>query len=226
MMSTLEVLEHNSIAPATHAIIWLHGLGADGHDFVPMVDTLRAHLPAANNVRFIFPHAPMRHITINPGYKMRGWYDIFSLDRLSEIDEAGIQASIDQINQLIQVQTATGIPPERILLAGFSQGAVIAMRIALQCVLPLAGVIALSGYLPLRKPVVSPTVHCPIFLAHGTEDAIVPYLLGEQAHVALQRSGFDVAWHTYPIGHTVSEAEAKDIAKWLEPLLLPLLANK
>lgn len=198
-----------------HSIIWLHGLGADGQDFVPVADEL--NLPVA--VRYIFPHAPQRPVTINGGYVMRAWYDIVAANIGARQDEAGIRASQTAIEALIARETARGIVPGHIFLAGFSQGGAIALHTALRQNAPLGGVLALSTYLPLADSFpgerVAATQATPIFMAHGRSDTVVPYALGVGSKDMLLESGYAVDWHEYAMPHSVCEAELQDIAAWL-----------
>lgn len=198
-----------------YAIIWLHGLGADGYDFVPMVDELK--LPVA--VRYIFPHANKIPVTVNGGYVMRAWYDISSNRIASEQDELGIRRSAEQISALIAQQIASGIPAKRIFLAGFSQGGAIALHVALRSQSALAGVLALSTYLPLHQTAVTEisaaAKSCAIFMAHGKHDPIVPYALGETSAARLSALGCPLKWHEYAMEHSVCKTEISDIATWL-----------
>ncbi len=203
------------------AILWLHGLGADGNDFVPIVDELG--LPAEIQARFVFPHAPHRPISINAGYVMRGWYDIYELQSLRREDAEGIRASQMEIESLIAEQTAGGIPANRIVLAGFSQGAAMALHTGLRHSETLAGIVALSGYLPFSESLAS-EVHeknkaTPIFLAHGTHDNVVPPALGDRTRKALMQGMHPVEWHTYPMPHSVCDAEISDIGAFLRKVL-------
>lgn len=198
-----------------HSIIWLHGLGADGHDFEPVVDEIR--LPSA--VRYIFPHAPMRPVTINGGFVMRAWYDIASQDIGALQDAAGIRSSQAAIEALIALEIARGVEPQNIFLAGFSQGGAIALHTALRQSTPLGGVLALSTYLPLANSVSGEmqagTRTTPVFMAHGRSDSVVPYKLGVDSREVLQKLGYSVEWHEYPMPHSVCDAELKDIETWL-----------
>lgn len=202
-------------------VIWLHGLGADGSDFVPMVAEL--DLPVQPAVRFIFPHAPVRPVSCNGGYPMRAWYDILSLqlDR-REIDQASLLTSRALIHQLIKGQIAAGIPAERILIGGFSQGGALAYLSALTFPQRLAGIVALSTYIPspelLRKELAAVQQALPIFVAHGSHDDVVAPALGKQAATLLKELGFRPAWHSYPLGHEVSRAEIADLSSWLQTL--------
>lgn len=197
-----------------HSIIWLHGLGADGHDFAPIVEQLS--LPA---VRFIFPHAPQRPVTINGGYVMRAWYDIAGSSVDAQQDEPGIRASQAAIEVLIEQEIARGIAPDHIFLAGFSQGGAIALHTAVRQPVPLAGVLALSTYLPLANSVpdeaLAGTRITPVFMAHGRGDTVVPYTSGVASKNALIELGYAVEWHEYPMQHSVCEPELRDIEIWL-----------
>ncbi|HZW26010.1 MAG TPA: alpha/beta fold hydrolase [Gallionella sp.] len=198
-----------------HSIIWLHGLGADGNDFVPVADELE--LPAA--IRYIFPHAPQRPVTINGGYVMRAWYDIASQNIGARQDEAGIRASQADIEALIAQEVARGVAPQNIFLAGFSQGGAIALHTALRQKEPLGGVLALSAYLPLSDITPGETqpnaLRTPVFMAHGRSDTIVPYALGKSSKDALEKLGCEVEWHEYAMPHSVCTEELQDIQNWL-----------
>jgi phospholipase/carboxylesterase len=198
-----------------HNIIWLHGLGADGHDFVPIADEL--NLPVA--VRFIFPHAPMRPVTINGGFVMRAWYDIAGQSIDARQDTAGIRASQSLVDTLITQEVAHGIAPRNIFLAGFSQGGAIALHTALRQKAPLGGVLALSAYLPLADSVpdeMQPgTRVTPIFMAHGRNDPLIPHALGAASRDALKDLGYAVTWHEYAMEHSVCDEELRDIETWL-----------
>jgi phospholipase/carboxylesterase len=198
-----------------HSIIWLHGLGADGQDFVPIADELE--LPVA--VRYIFPHAPMRPVTINGGFVMRAWYDIASQSIDAQQDAAGIRASQSLVEEVIAREVAQGIAPHNIFLAGFSQGGAIALHTALRQAVPLGGVLALSSYLPLAeiaaRELLEQSKVTPIFMAHGRNDPVVPYALGVFSRDALQEFGYAVEWHEYAMQHSVCEEELRDIANWL-----------
>jgi phospholipase/carboxylesterase len=193
------------------AVIWLHGLGADGHDFEPIVPEL--DLPAP--VRFLFPHAPVRPVTINQGMRMRAWYDIFQFGGGPE-DEAGIRASQRIVEDLIKQQ---GLPSSRIVLAGFSQGGAIVLHTALRHAERLAGVMALSTYLPLAATVQAErsqaSAGVPIFMAHGEYDDIIPLRRAEQSRQALEGLGYPVQWHAYPMPHSVCPQEIADISAFL-----------
>ncbi len=202
-----------------HSIIWLHGLGADGHDFEPVVDELR--LPCA--MRYVFPHAPMRPVTINGGFVMRAWYDIAGQAIDTAQDDAGIRASQADIEALIAREVALGIAPDDIFLAGFSQGGAIALHTALRHKEPLGGVLALSAYLPLadaaRAESQPESRATPVFMAHGRSDTVVPYGLGAASREALRELGYEVEWREYAMPHSVCDAELRDIETWLSARL-------
>lgn len=214
----IEHVEHSPEEPAKHCIIWLHGLGADGHDFAPIVPNLQ--LPASLAVRFMFPHAPIMAVTINNGYKMRAWFDIYDFSFAAKIDEAGIQASKALVERLIEQQIGQGIAPENIILAGFSQGGAIALTTGLTYSKRLGGVIALSTYLPLAEKILanpSPAnKNLPIFIAHGTQDNVLPHFLGESTAKALKEGGYPIEWHSYAMPHSVCEKEIADISQWIQ----------
>jgi len=198
-----------------HTIIWLHGLGADGQDFVPIAGEIELPVP----VRYIFPHAPMRPVTINGGMVMRAWYDIAGQSIDAQQDAAGIHGSQLQVESLIASEVANGIAPHNIFLAGFSQGGAIALHTALRQTSPLGGVLGLSTYLPLAENAAfelqEQSRKTPVFMAHGRNDPVVPYALGIFSRNALQKLGYDVEWHEYPMQHSVCEEELRDIAVWL-----------
>jgi phospholipase/carboxylesterase len=203
------------------SVIWLHGLGADGHDFGPIVPELG--LPGRLPLRFVFPHAPVRPVTINAGMSMRAWYDVASFDRSGPQDEDGIRASAAMLEGLVAREQERGIPHERIVVAGFSQGGAIAMHMALRFPHRLAGLLALSTWLPLGESLASEVAgneaaqprDLPIFLAHGSFDPMLPLGLGIESRAALERLGFTVEWHEYPMAHSVCAAEIVDIGAWL-----------
>ena len=198
-----------------HSIIWLHGLGADGQDFVPIADELE--LPVA--VRYIFPHAPLRPVTINGGFVMRAWYDIAGQSIDAQQDMAGIRASQSLVEEIIAREVAHGIASSDIFLAGFSQGGAIALHTALRQAIPLGGVLALSTYLPLAesaaRELLEQSKATPVFMAHGRSDPVVPYALGVASRDALLGFGYAVEWHEYAMQHSVCEEELRDIAVWL-----------
>ncbi len=196
-------------------VIWLHGLGADGHDFEALVPELR--LPDSLPVRFVFPHAPVRPVTINGGMRMRAWYDIRSFDAEGRADAAGVRESCDLLDELIRTETAGGIDVRRLVLAGFSQGGAIVLHHALNSTHELAGVLALSTYLPLSDASRDKTRPSPfpVFIAHGTLDNVVPFEAGRQSAARVRELGYAVEWHEYPMGHSVCPDEIVDIRGWL-----------
>lgn len=202
----------------TLAVIWLHGLGADGRDFEPIVPELKLQTP----VRFIFPHAPVRSVTINGGMAMRAWYDILGFSRTAAEDAAGVRASAAAVTELIDREVERGIPSERIVLAGFSQGGAVALHTALREPRALGGVMALSTYLPLASLVAaersSTNAGLAIFMAHGTGDNVLPLALGETSRRTLEGLGYVVDWHAYPMAHSVCVEEIGAIAAWLSAL--------
>lgn len=203
------------------SVVWLHGLGADGHDFEPIVPELR--LPADLPLRFVFPHAPLRPVTINGGMTMRAWYDIVSFDRDGPVDEAGIRDSAARLDALIDRERERGIDPSRIVVAGFSQGGAIALHAALRYPQRLAGLMALSTWLPLHDAFEPEVVDqlgaarrdVPIFMAHGSYDPVLPLGLGRASAQLLARHGFSVEWHEYAMAHAVCAQEITDIRDWL-----------
>lgn len=217
----LEYLEVTTSDNPSYSVIWLHGLGADGHDFEPIVPYLG--LPAATAVRFIFPHALMRPITINGGAVMRAWYDIIEISTSKGQDEAGISHSARKVRELIDFEISRGIEASKIILAGFSQGGAMALHVGLRYPHRLAGIMALSAYLmfPDRLQSESSTANAqtPVFIAHGTQDPVVPYSLGQAAHTMLQAGQRPVEWHSYPIPHSVSQPEIADIGRWMQGCL-------
>lgn len=216
--NTTESIQIEPNFPATASIIWLHGLGADGNDFAPIVPELK--LPNSLPVRFIFPHAPLQPVTINNGYVMRAWYDIISLGNDRNADRKGILQSVNLIHQLIAQEVTRGIPYEKIILAGFSQGAVIALTTGLTYPHKLGGIMALSGYLPFADDVFATATACnkttPLFVAHGTEDAVVPYALGQLVEKALIAHHYPLSWHSYPMAHSVCLEEMIAIGEWIQ----------
>jgi phospholipase/carboxylesterase len=198
-----------------HSIIWLHGLGADGEDFVPVAEQMQLPVP----VRYIFPHAPMQPVTINGGYVMRAWYDIIATNIGAQQDEAGIRDSQTEIEKLIAHEMQRGIAAENIYLAGFSQGGAIALHTGLRHAERLGGIVALSTYLPLAQTLAAEASAAnrdlPIFMAHGDEDPIVPYTLGKSSEQKLEELGYRLNWHEYGMPHSVCMEEINDIASWL-----------
>jgi phospholipase/carboxylesterase len=199
------------------SVIWLHGLGADGHDFEPIVPDLVR--PGERALRFVFPHAPIRPVTLNGGFAMRAWYDIVALDRRGPEDESGIRASQATVEALIRRENARGIHSEHIVLAGFSQGGAVALFAGIRHPEKLAGIMGLSCYLLLEERLTAERAAAnqatPMFLAHGREDPVVNPALGEEAHRQLTKAGYAVEWHTYGMPHSVCPQEVADIAAWL-----------
>jgi phospholipase/carboxylesterase len=216
----LEILPHVELATGADprgTVIWMHGLGADGWDFVPLVRELP--LPEDLALRFIFPHAPVRPVTINNGYEMRAWYDIAMNDFQRMPDERGIRASQQAIEQLIAREKDRGIESRHVVLAGFSQGGAIALQAGLRHANRLGGIMALSTYLPLqdsleaeRAPANKST---PIFMAHGTQDQVVPIALAQSSSDALRKAGYEVDWQTWPMQHSVCPEEIEAAAAFL-----------
>lgn len=214
---TLSYLETNPAGPVRASVIWMHGLGADGHDFAGLVPLLE--LPPECGIRFVFPHAPYRPVSVNAGMRMRAWYDIASTDLLAHVDEAGIRASCRAVQKLLEQEIARGILPQRLVLAGFSQGGVIALETGLRFSERLAGLLALSTYLPLGKHISKEAHHAnqaiSIFYGHGSQDPVVPIQYARRARTQLEALGYPVNWHEYPIAHTVVLEEVHDIRDWL-----------
>jgi len=204
-------------APATASVIWLHGLGADGHDFVPIVPELQ--LPATPPVRFVFPHARVRPVTLNMGMRMRAWFDIKTLTAEGRADEAGIRDSVEVLGKFIAAERAAGVAAERIVVAGFSQGGAIALHGALRYPERLAGILALSCYLPLQATLAAELADAnrdtPILLCHGQFDPVLPIELGVMAREWLRAAGYTVEWKEYPMQHQVCLPEIQDISGWL-----------
>ena len=196
--------------------MWLHGLGADGHDFEPIVPELR--LPADLPLRFVFPHAPVRPVTINGGMHMRAWYDIVSLDAEGRADADGVRESTGILEALIEREIERGVPEEKIVIAGFSMGGAIAVNSALSTERKLAGLMALSTYLPIPGEVDSSTSSrdLPVFMGHGTFDPMVQYPWGRATAERLTEAGFNIEWHDYPMAHAVCPQEIHDISAWLQ----------
>jgi phospholipase/carboxylesterase len=199
------------------SVIWLHGLGADGNDFVPVVDELG--LPPQLAVRFIFPHAPMQPVTINGGFVMRAWYDVFNQDMSFREDEIGMRRSQLEIEKLITKEKDRGIGVSRIVLAGFSQGGAMALQTGLRYPERLAGIMALSSYLPLAMTLAAEASAAnrdvPIFMAHGAADPLIPLPLASLSRERLKQQGYRVEWHQYPMPHSVCLEEIQDIGRWL-----------
>ena len=222
-MDLLQTVELETGPAPAWTVLWLHGLGADGHDFAPIVPELvRGHWPA---LRFVFPHAPMRAVTINNGMRMRAWYDIrnFSADELAggdRADSTGVLESVAQVDALVAREAGRGIAADRVILAGFSQGGAITLAAGLRRAAPLAGLVALSTYLPMAPQAgehLQPlALRQPLFMAHGNQDPVVPPQAGERSAAVLRELGFDVEWHRYPMAHGVCAEELRDLGDWLE----------
>jgi len=217
-LELLECIEVNTADSPEYSVIWMHGLGADGHDFEPIVPFLG--LPTGTVVRFIFPHALRRPITINGGMVMRAWYDIIEISTSRGQDEAGIKHSADLIQALIDHEIERGIPASKIVLAGFSQGGAMALHVGLRYPQSLAGIMVLSGYLLFPEKLQTERSEAnsatPVFVGHGTQDPMVPYSLGQATVSALQTGQWPTEWHDYPIPHSVSQEEIADVGQWLQ----------
>jgi phospholipase/carboxylesterase len=213
-LPTSEIETH---ANPRHAVIWLHGLGADGHDFEPIVPELVD--PAWPALRFVFPHAPVRPITINGGMPMRAWYDISGQEIAQRQDKAGIRASIGLLGELIEREVARGVPAQNILLAGFSQGGAIVLAGGLRYTSKLCGIIALSTYLPMAEKTDAEASAAnrgtPVFMAHGMLDPTISHALGEMSRDYLVQRGYAVEWHAYPMAHSVCAEEIADLKRWI-----------
>jgi phospholipase/carboxylesterase len=207
-------------APPVGTVIVLHGLGADGWDFVPVVNELR--LPDTLPLRFVFPHAPVRPVTVNNGYEMRAWYDIRDFSLTGREDLEGITAASDRVHRYVEREREHGIAPDGVVLAGFSQGGAVALHAGLRAPAPLAGIVALSTYLPFRTRLqaeISQTNReLPILMCHGTADPVVSVELGQTSRDALKEHGYGVEWHAYPMGHEVCLPEIQQVSRWLQAL--------
>ncbi|RDZ27391.1 alpha/beta hydrolase [Lysobacter silvisoli] len=214
----LDAIEHETGPAPSWSVLWLHGLGADGNDFVPIVPELRrADWPA---LRFVFPHAPVRPVTINNGVRMRAWYDIRDFSDLNNrADETGVDESVTQVEALIAREAQRGIAAERVLLAGFSQGGAIALATGLRRPTPLGGLIALSTYLPMPQRLVGEATPAsrkqPLFMAHGQYDPVVPYAAGMASAAKLRELGLTPDWHAYPMAHQVCAEQIRDLGDWM-----------
>jgi phospholipase/carboxylesterase len=220
-MAVLETIESETGPNPGATIIVLHGLGADGNDFVPIAQEL--DLSALGPVRFVFPHAPVIPVTINNGYRMRAWYDILGMDLVRREDEAGLRRSLDEIEQLLQREERRGMPANRTVLAGFSQGCAMALMTGLRHKQRLAGIVGMSGYLPLAPATAAERSDAnaltPIFLGHGAQDNVVALERGTASRDALRALGYDVEWHEYPMAHSVCMEEIRDLNAWLVRVL-------
>ena len=217
-MTLLETVEHQTGPAPQWSIVWLHGLGADGNDFAPIVPELvRSGWPA---LRFVFPHAPVRAVTVNNGVRMRAWYDIRNFDFDQRADETGVRESIAQVEALIVREGERGVPPERVILAGFSQGGAIALAAGVRREAALGGIVALSTYLPMMSTTAAEATRAglatPVFMAHGKQDPVVPASLGERSRDALQALGMAIQWHGYAMPHSVCADEIHDLGDWLQ----------
>ncbi|MDR2871437.1 MAG: alpha/beta hydrolase [Xanthomonadaceae bacterium] len=213
----LETIEYETGPAPQWSVIWLHGLGADGHDFAPILPELvRKGWPS---MRFVFPHAPVRPVTINNGARMRAWYDIVGLDFSSRADREGIEESVAAVEALIEDEHRRGISPQRLLLAGFSQGGAIILTTGLRRREPLAGLIALSAYLPSGEQAIAEKTEAatrqPVFMAHGESDPVIPLVYAEYSMQILQAADFEVQWHRYPMQHQVCAEEIRDLGDWI-----------
>lgn len=219
----LDIIEAESGPDPTATILILHGLGADGNDFVPIAEELQ--LEQVGPVRFIFPHAPVLPVTINNGYRMRAWYDILGFEEGAPQDETGLRRSQQLIEALLAREKERGMPADRIVLGGFSQGCAMSLQAGLRHPERLAGIIGLSGYLPLAATTQaersSASLQTPIFLAHGTHDEVVPLQRGEASRDALKAMGYEVEWHEYLMGHSVVPLEIEELNDWLLRVLSP-----
>ena len=221
MTQLLENIEIETAPNPTVAIIWMHGLGADGNDFVPLVKEL--DLSGLPGIRFVFPHANTMPVTINGGYVMRAWYDIVGTDLVRREDEAGLRASQAQVEALIAREKARGIPASRIILAGFSQGCAMTLQTGLRHPETLAGLMCLSGYVPLSAKVPTErsaqSLATPIFMVHGVHDGVIPVARAEQSRDLLKSMGYQVEWHDYAMQHSLCQEEIDDIAAWLKKVI-------
>ena len=222
MTTLLENIEIETKPNPDVAIIWMHGLGADGNDFVPLVREL--DLSGLPGIRFVFPHANSIPVTVNGGYVMRAWYDIMGSDIARREDEGGLRASQLQVEALIAREKARGIPASRIILAGFSQGCAMTLQTGLRHPEKLAGLLCLSGYLPLADKVAAErsdsSLSTPIFLVHGRGDGVIPIARAEQSRDALKSLGYQVEWHEYPMQHSLCQEEVDDIGVWLKKVIV------
>jgi phospholipase/carboxylesterase len=213
----LETVEQSTRPRVAWSVVWLHGLGADGHDFAPIVPELVR--PDWPGIRFVFPHAPVRPVTINGGVPMRAWYDIKSLSADDRADEEGVRESMREVDALIARERDRGVPPARQLLVGFSQGGAMALASGLRREAPVAGIAALSAYLPLASKTAAEMTPggkaTPVFMGHGTQDPVVAPAWGSRSRDALQALGVQVDWRTYPMPHSVHPQEIADLGDWM-----------
>ena len=220
-MTLLKTIEIETAPNPVAAIIVLHGLGADGNDFVPICNEI--DLGAVGPVRYVFPSAPEMPVTINGGHVMRSWYDIVGTQIDRQEDEAGLRASMARVAALIEREIARGIPAHRIVLMGFSQGCAMTLLTGLRYPERLAGLVALSGYLPLAAMTAAERTDAnaltPIFMGHGRSDGVVPMVRAQFAQASLKQMGYDIAWHDYPMAHSVCPEEVADLNRWLLQVL-------
>lgn len=214
-MSLEKIISQTADNPKV-VIIWMHGLGADGNDFAPVVPQFNIpNLP----IKFVFPHAPKMSVTINGGMVMRAWYDILMMDIGKHADTQGVLASEKLVHELIDEQIAEGFTHKQIILAGFSQGGAMSLHVSTNLSHKIAGIIALSSYLPMPEKLIenqnNPNINTPLFMGHGSQDPVVPFNLGESSRDALLKAGYSVDWHSYPIQHGVSMEELTDIKQWI-----------
>lgn len=221
-MNNLSYVDVAAPGPVKAAVIWLHGLGDSGHGFAPIVPELR--LPAGHGIRFLFPHAPERPVTINNGFVMRAWYDLKTMDLQNRADEEGVRQSAAQVQTLMDKVIASGVPADKILLAGFSQGGVIALHLLPRLPYKIAGVMALSTYMgmpdKLKAEMNSHNKSTPVLVAHGTMDDVVPMSAGKAAFDALKYAGFQVSWLDYRMAHSVCAQEVADLSRFIQQRLL------
>lgn len=221
MSSALPYIETNPVSEIKATVIWLHGLGDSGHGFAPIVPELR--LPDALGVRFVFPHAPERPVTINGGMRMRAWYDIKSMDFDKRADLTGVRESAEQVEQLIEAEISNGVPPEKIILAGFSQGGVIALHLGPRFSKSLGGIMGLSTYM-CQPELLAGEAHpanqqTPVFMAHGEMDDVVPIAMGKAAYDTLTANQYNVSWQSYRMKHNLNMDEINAISQWLQARL-------
>ena len=221
MSSALPYIETNPVSEIKATVIWLHGLGDSGHGFAPIVPELR--LPDALGVRFVFPHAPERPVTINGGMRMRAWYDIKSMDFDKRADLTGVRESAEQVEQLIEAEISNGVPPEKIILAGFSQGGVIALHLGPRFSKSLGGIMGLSTYM-CQPELLANEAHpanqqTPVFMAHGEMDDVVPIAMGKAAYDTLTANQYNVSWQSYRMKHNLNMDEINAISQWLRARL-------
>ena len=221
MSSALPYIETNPVSEIKATVIWLHGLGDSGHGFAPIVPELR--LPDALGVRFVFPHATERPVTINGGMRMRAWYDIKSMDFDKRADLTGVRESAEQVEQLIEAEISNGVPPEKIILAGFSQGGVIALHLGPRFSKSLGGIMGLSTYM-CQPELLAGEAHpanqqTPVFMAHGEMDDVVPIAMGKAAYDTLTANQYNVSWQSYRMKHNLNMDEINAISQWLQARL-------